>query len=317
MPIHKCHIGVPGTPIDVTSWPKDEEFPIHPIGSKPKHVLRCPPNNAKPYLIPGHPYLFKIAYGWRAQQLWSEVIAYRIAALVELNVPPCFVAVDGTTGQVGALVEFFYGYPNDPEPARFIHAADSLQSHQIGPRTDRPHSIQLNLEICRGLKLDNAVDWWARVLVFDGLIGNSDRHPENWGFLERIRPGELPKLSFAPIFDNGTSLGYEHVEGKLREAGESTRLAAYIDKGRHHCGWDSASDSPTPHMDLCRRLLDAYPDARAAMRSVIAFNPSLVAGIAAEYVRFAVPIPLSDDRSHFISALVEARRQRLSAIVGD
>ena len=95
--------------VDVATWEIDEDFPIFPVGSKPKRLLRCPEPAPQPFLIPGHSYLFKIANGWRAQQLWSEMIASRIAAAVDLDVPPCFVALDSRTGELGALVEFFYG----------------------------------------------------------------------------------------------------------------------------------------------------------------------------------------------------------------
>ena len=148
--------------------------------------------------------LFKVAHDW------SEVIAYKIAAAVGLNVPPCFVAVDSRTGEVGALVEFFYGYPDERQPARFVHVADLLQRFRVGSRTDRPHFVRLNLSLCRVLRLANAVGWWARVLSFDALIGNSDRHPENWGLLNRTRKeARDASWALAPAFDNGTSLGYE------------------------------------------------------------------------------------------------------------
>lgn len=125
------------------------EFPIHPVGTKPKRVLLCPAECRVPFLIPGHRYLFKVAVARRATQLWSEVIAYRIATLVGLGVPPCFVAVDYGKLEVGALVEFFYGYPDDTVATELIPAADLLQRFRRGRRTDRPHYVQLNLAICR------------------------------------------------------------------------------------------------------------------------------------------------------------------------
>src|SRR5215467_5980582 len=104
-----------------------------------------------------------------------------------------------------------------------------MQRLQIGPRTDRPHTLKLNLRMCRKLKIDESFEWWAGVLAFDALIGNTDRHPENWGFLKRIYAAQPPGWSFAPIFDNGTSLGYELVEERLQEASTSGQLARYID----------------------------------------------------------------------------------------
>jgi hypothetical protein len=305
-----------GLPVLVSRWERDEDFAVFPVGSKPKRVLICPSGSGESYLTPGRAYLLKIAEGWRAQQIWSELIAYRIAALVGLEVPPCFIALDETSGSLGNLVEFFYGYPDEQEPARFVAAADFMRHIGGAARTDRPHGVRTNLKICRALGLQNAVDWWGRVLAFDALIGNTDRHPENWGFLFPPRRGEAATVTFAPVFDNGASLGYEQVEAKLRSACEPARLNAYIGRGRHHCGWDLTDDNPTPHLKLCVRYLRAYPEAGAAMRSVIQFDLAEIAEILEQCAAFDVGIVFSSDRARFLMGLIEARKALILAALG-
>src|SRR5690606_1043903 len=61
--------------IEVEGWSRDEEFAVHPYGSKAKRTLICPLNPDHSLLIPGHSYLFKRAEDWKAQQMWSEAIA--------------------------------------------------------------------------------------------------------------------------------------------------------------------------------------------------------------------------------------------------
>ena len=46
-----------------------------------------------------------------------------------------------------------------------------------------------------------AFDSFAGYLVFDALIGNTDRHHENWAVLE-------PSHALAPSYDHGASLGF-------------------------------------------------------------------------------------------------------------
>jgi hypothetical protein len=181
----------------------------------------------------------------------------------------------------GILIEFFYDYPNEPEPARLVHATDVIHRVRGGQRTDRPHGVRTNVRICRGLGLRNAIEWWGRVITFDALIGNTDRHPENWGFLVRRIPGSPPAhtLAFAPAFDNGTSLGYEQAEGKLVDACEPAWLTQYIERGTHHCGWDLSDDSPAPHIGLCARYCAAFPQAAAAMRGVLQIDGLRIAEI--------------------------------------
>jgi hypothetical protein len=74
-------------------------------------------------LIPPHRYLFKNAEGWQAGQLWTEVFAWQFSLLLGIDVPRCFVGVDGR-GVPGAVIEFFFGYPGEPAPERFFHASD-------------------------------------------------------------------------------------------------------------------------------------------------------------------------------------------------
>jgi hypothetical protein len=311
----KSPLQPPGSPVVVTNWMLDEDYPVFPIGSKPKRMITCPEGAAEAYLIPGHSYLFKTAFGHRAQQVWSEIVAYQLANLTGLDVPPCFLAVDDATGETGALIEFFYNYPGEAESARFVHVADVLAPLFTDKEKGRPHGIKANLHVCRALHIADSVGWWGRVLAFDALIGNTDRHPENWGFLVRRRKGTAPEFELAPPFDTGTSLSYELSDTALASKVSPDRARAYISRGTHDCGWDLIEDGPTPHMDLCKRYAHAYPDAGNLMRSVI---PSVtqVAEVLTQCASFRVGIPFSDDRASCLSKLIGVRMDMLRECLG-
>lgn len=53
-------------------------------------------------------------------------------------------------------------------------------------------------------------DQFFELLVFDALIGGTDRHYYNWGILEKADAGEFIRL--APAFDNGISLMWKMEE---------------------------------------------------------------------------------------------------------
>ncbi|RWX71937.1 HipA domain-containing protein [Mesorhizobium sp. M2A.F.Ca.ET.039.01.1.1] len=249
----------PNEVIDIASWTADEDFPIYPIGSKPKQLVISPQECSLDFVVPGQGYLFKQALGWQAQQMWCEVIAYELSHLVGVDVPPALVAVDGTNGQTGALIKLFYPYPEASRTTRLAHAADYMQKNFADGKKGRPHALRENLVICRLLGVEEPLRWWARALVFDTLIGNTDRHSENWGFL--IEPkGENPRFSLAPLYDNGTSLGYGTSEAKLGEPWTNSRMATYIARGTHDIGWSKNEDGPTPHIALCERFFGANRD---------------------------------------------------------
>src|SRR5579871_2579434 len=131
--------------VDITTWATNDDFNAFPIGSKPKRSVICPDNPPTRFLIPGHAYLFKGAVEWRAQQMWSEIVAFRLSHLCGLEVPPCFAALDA--GKPGVLMEFFYGYPDEKPARRLIHGTDLIQQFDeaYDTKTGRPHSLQRNI----------------------------------------------------------------------------------------------------------------------------------------------------------------------------
>jgi|ERR1700722_14936096 hypothetical protein len=111
--------------------------------------------------------------------------ASQFSHVLGVDVPPAFVGRD-KDGSAGAIIEFFFDYPNEEAPERFFHASDLLQRSLIDKKRGRPHSLRSNLNICRALQILSAREWWLKTLVSDALIGNTDRHPDNWGFLARV-----------------------------------------------------------------------------------------------------------------------------------
>lgn len=73
-------------------------------------------------------------------------------------------------------------------------------------------------------------------LVLDALVGNTDRHHQNWGMLLERKEGPDKQPSFvlqlAPTFDHASSLGRELTdEARKRHLQEGT-IQRYIAKGR-------------------------------------------------------------------------------------
>ncbi len=81
----------------------------------------------------------------------------------------------------------------------------------------------------------NATDMFAGYLMLDALIGNTDRHHENWGLLQISQAGSLVHC-LAPTFDHASSLGcHEPDEGRaarLQTRDLNYGLAAYCRRAR-------------------------------------------------------------------------------------
>ena len=69
-------------------------------------------------------------------------------------------------------------------------------------------------------RAENAEAQFAEYLILDAVIGNTDRHHENWGLL-REWTGDDWQIRLAPTFDHASSLGRElsdeHREALIRE----------------------------------------------------------------------------------------------------
>lgn len=71
------------------------------------------------------------------------------------------------------------------------------------------------------------LDNFIQMLIFDFLIGNTDRPHHNWGFIR-----ERDQFSFSPLYDNSSSL-CAYISGK--------KLTQYL--GKDQTAWNSLVDT--------------------------------------------------------------------------
>lgn len=104
---------------------------------------------------------------------------------------------------------------------------------------------------------------FAQYLVLDALIGNTDRHHENWGLLQR-RVGNSWRGFLAPSFDHASSLGRELLDtgsGKTRERLLTENLvASYAESGRGGIYWSAQDRRAVSPVELVRRAAGQYPE---------------------------------------------------------
>jgi len=262
--------------ISVASWRADEDNPVFPLGSQPKTLLLCPEEGIDQGLIPGHRYLFKNPSNWQRMQIWSEIIAYEVGCLCGIEVPRAFPAVDAN-GNFGVLVEFFYGVKLRSGEERFVHGSDLLDRLIKDRKRGRPHGIQTNIRLTQAYGVSDAPQRWAAMIAFDALIGNTDRHPDNWGILHNFVKPASAGVRLAPAFDNGTSFGHEIPDSKISDRMVPRRLADYLDQGKHHCGWSPREDGRVQHSVMCARLASHDDDAGETINNVVRFDPAPLA----------------------------------------
>ena len=99
----------------------------------------------------------------------------------------------------------------------------------------------------------------ADYIVLDAVIGNTDRHHENWGILRR-RVGARVIGTMAPSFDHASALGRELLDERRKRRLEADGVGRYAEKGRGGIFWtETEKRAPSP-LALVRCAARTHPE---------------------------------------------------------
>ncbi len=93
-------------------------------------------------------------------------------------------------------------------------------------------SIEVPIGWCRPPEIASAVSVFVGYLLLDALVGNQDRHHENWGLIISMGRG----LTLAPTFDHASSLGRNETDEnrieRLTTKDKGHSMEAYVARAR-------------------------------------------------------------------------------------
>lgn len=318
--------------IDVTGWPIGGDFMPYAEGTRPKFELFCPPDIDAPFLIPDHRYLYKKTIQRKSkdptkqgyihyEQFWVEIVAYHLGRALGVEVPPAFVTCrelpDGEL-EYAALIEWYYGYPSGF--STMVFRGGELMSRAIHGY-DREKGLQHNfLNVAGIMESKNINSWfahWVRMLCFDALLGNTDRHQENWEMIAEFdlfanSPDAIMYLLFlSPAFDNGTALGYEVIPENIGKT--IAKLDSYIAKGTHHLKWKIDDEKQQGHFELLANLIAFQPQAKDIMAELLHCDLTALYDSIRDMTRYDIRnehYRLTPERAEFMIALLRARQQK-------
>jgi hypothetical protein len=227
------------------------------MGSKDKFWYRA--KNGEPE------WLFKFPQPNTGQH-WAEKIAAEVAACMDILHGVVELAVFQSTR--GSATESFArdgrelfhgnqilaGKVHGYDPAKEFHQCD----HTLA-------NIFLGLErtFTKPEGAHRAKVMLADYLVLDAVIGNTDRHHENWGIM-RKQVGDRWQGLVAPTFDHASSLGRELLdegEGKSRkQILAEKRIGQYAEKAPGAIYWDKNDKRGVSPLELIRRAAALHPD---------------------------------------------------------
>ena len=127
-----------------------------------------------------------------------------------------------------------------------------------------PYSFQMIVESMKSILEISTI---SKILLFDALIGNSDRHHSNWGITETkaslyVENGLFPVnvMTLSSLYDNGSSLcsyiNESDIETILKD---KIRYESIINtKSKSAIGWNNLR--PIRHFELIKNLRNEYYD---------------------------------------------------------
>jgi len=308
-------------PIVIDRWRKDETYDIYTVGSRDKDAYFSPEKTENKCVKPNWRYLFKLSrttpkvkFPW---QFWCEIIAYRFGSVIGVRVPPAHIGLSKTYKKgidtYAALIEWFYDESKDI----YITGEQIMVGliKDFDTQKGRKHNLKTIIDFFKSRK--EILNHWASVLTFDTLIGNTDRHQENWGLVlknTKLNPKEGVNIypSLAPAFDNGTALCYEILEQNFYKYGYINKLNKYLTgkKAKHHMKWSLDEEEQLNFYDFMKKFTMAFPEIKPIIARHLSFTYQQVEEVLAPLVE-AVSDPeykLTRKRLDFILNLIFGRK---------
>lgn len=172
----------------------------------------------------------------------SECIAYDLACI--LGIPCAKFEVGMYEGREGSMSYNILKKPDQilVEGIHFIMLMYPKYNPElfIDTMTSNRYSIEM---IKKGIERFVPIDDLLKMLMFDYLIGNSDRHQNNWAIL--IENG---KMQWSPLYDNSSSL-CAYISEK--------NIPNYMGKDKNR--WNSLIDTKSKSLIRCREIDEKRP----------------------------------------------------------
>jgi hypothetical protein len=271
--------------IDISEW-QFQPYAAVPIGKRVKNVVINPSNNCE--------YYFKEPENKYPWEHWTEIAASKIGLYFGFNVLDYNVGI--SNNRVGCI-----SLSMVDEEDELIHGQQLLT--QIRPKFEKKkgtdHTFQLIDEVFKNNNsINSTFGDFLKMLVFDSIIGNRDRHQQNWGFIRSVKifvkkeklnaqdlkyqgvwgfiksifqgKDEISQIlkrvsvedtyTFTPFFDNGNCLAYNITNDSIALfLNNDLKLNNYL-FGNKATSHVKWESVSLPHCELLKNIMKVYPN---------------------------------------------------------
>lgn len=185
---------------------------------------------------------------YQCSEACSEKIAYEIAKYLNYECAKIDLAYD-YFGNLGVLNYFFSNDINlhHTDIVAYLNKKSSERNYYYTISNIKSVLDDINPNLFKG---------FIKIMVFDALIGEQDRHEENWGIVENNG-----NLYISPLYDNGDSLLREFQNPKiaLKYYNGTKNFDAYIKRSKTLIYKENNLEKYS-HFELIEYLINIHPN---------------------------------------------------------
>ena len=161
---------------DISSWNEKPWFGTK--GSRNKRVVENPITGKYFYFKTS---LFKPDKDYK-YEFWSEIIASEIGTLLGFNVLKYDIAY--CNGEIGCISEFMNteGENELTEGIQYLTGYNTAYKPSK-KESKKEYTFQFICETLNSYEFQQYIPDIIKIIIFDSIIGNGDRHQENWGII--------------------------------------------------------------------------------------------------------------------------------------
>lgn len=168
---------------DITEWNK--KMYSSTGGTRAKNIY-INPDDFSEYFFKGSKKMQDGTFKYTSE-FWSEIVASKIGQWLGFNILDYNIGFDvNDEQQIGCLSKSMIDYSENllSEGIAYLSGFDP----KYNPETDESqYTFYFIQEALASFNLTNHKEKFVRMLIFDSIVGNSDRHQENWGFITKFK----------------------------------------------------------------------------------------------------------------------------------